>query len=47
MAKGTPITLSEEERTILVSWSQAGKTEHRLAERARMILALAAGHTNR
>lgn len=46
MAKGTPIALSEEDRTILVSWVQAGKTEHRLVERARMMLALAEGHTN-
>jgi transposase len=46
MAKGTPLALSEEERTMLVSWIQAGKTERRLAERARMILALAEGHTN-
>ncbi len=46
MAKGTPIALSAEERKVLVSWTQSGKTEHRLAERGRMILALAEGHTN-
>lgn len=46
MAKGTPIALNEDERTMLVSWIHAGKTERRLAERARMILALADGHTN-
>ncbi len=46
MAKGTPIVLSDEERRTLVAWTHAGKTEHRLAERARMILGLAEGRTN-
>lgn len=46
MAKGTRIALSAEERKVLVSWTQAGTTEQRLAERARMILALAEGRTN-
>ncbi len=46
MAKGTPIVRSDEERTALVAWTQSGKTEHRLAERARMVLALAEGKTN-
>lgn len=46
MANRTSIVLSDEERTILVSWVHAGKTERRLAERARMMLALADGHTN-
>ena len=46
MAKGTQIALSEEERTVLESWVCSGTTEHRTAERARMILRLADGATN-
>ena len=47
MAKSKPIRLSQEEKGVLKSWSQSGRTEQRLAERARMILALAEGQTNR
>ena len=47
MAKAKPIYLSQEEKRVLKSWSQSGRTEQRLAERARMILALAEGQTNR
>lgn len=47
MAKAKPIRLSQEEKGVLKSWSQSGRTEQRLAERARMILALAEGQTNR
>ncbi len=39
----TPITLSDEERVTLTAWTRAGNTEQRYAERARMILAAAAG----
>ena len=46
MAKGTEIALSEEERTVLESWVRSGTSEHRTAERARMILRLADGATN-
>ena len=44
MAKSKPIR-SQEEKGVLKSWS-SGRTQ-RLAERARMILALAEGQTNR
>ena len=47
MAKAKHIYLSQEEKGVLKSWSQSGRTEQRLAERARMILALAEGQTNR
>ena len=46
MARATPIALSDEERRMLISWMKSGKTEHRLAERARMILGVAEGTTN-
>ena len=46
MVKGTAIALSEEERTVLESWVRSGTSEHRAAERARMILRLADGATN-
>src|SRR3974390_1876830 len=39
----TPLTLTAEDRSLLEGWVRAGKTERRLAERARMILAAARG----
>ena len=39
----TPITLSTEERTTLRAWQRAGSTEHRMVERADMILRAAQG----
>ena len=38
MGKATQIKLNTEERKVLLSWSKAGKKEHRLVERARIIL---------
>ncbi len=38
MGKATQIKLSQEERKVLSSWSKAGEKEHRLVERARIIL---------
>ncbi len=39
-----PIVLTEEERALLSAWTRQGTTEQRLAERARMLLAAAAGN---
>ena len=39
----TSITLSAEERTTLRAWQRAGSTEHRMVERADMILRAAQG----
>ena len=39
----TALTLTPEDRSTLESWVRAGKTERRLAERARMVLAAANG----
>ncbi len=39
----TALTLTPEDRSTLESWVRAGKTERRLAERARMVLAAADG----
>ncbi|MGA3315824.1 MAG: IS630 family transposase, partial [Candidatus Korobacteraceae bacterium] len=39
----TALTLTIEDRSTLASWVRAGKTERRLAERARMVLAAANG----
>jgi len=47
MARATEVRLSRKEREMLLSWSRCGKTEQRLAERARMILAAAEGETNK
>jgi transposase len=41
----TALTLSPEDRACLESWVRAGKTERRLADRARVILAAAAGQS--
>ena len=43
MGKATRIKLNAEEREILLSWSKSGKKEHRLVERARIILMAAEG----
>ena len=37
------ITISNEQRATLTSWTRKGKTEKRLADRARMVLLSAAG----
>src|SRR5665811_1896267 len=47
MAKATVITLGKEEKTMMLSWVRAGKTEPRSAERASIILAAAAGKTTK
>src|SRR5918996_5908438 len=36
--EATPIVLSAEERATLAGWVRSGKTEHRLVERARIVL---------
>ena len=41
------ITLTEEERAQLTAWSRKGTTEQRIAERARIVLAGAAGKTTK
>jgi len=46
MAKGTPITLSEQEKETLLSWLRSGTTEHRKVERAKMILMASEKQTN-
>jgi len=45
MAKAKSVTLSDEERKTLLSWLRSGTTEHRLAERAKIILAAGEGQT--
>lgn len=45
MGRATAIELSTEERQALEAWTRAGTTEQRHAERARYILAAAAGET--
>jgi transposase len=40
------IRLTEEELKVLRDWTRRGKTEHRLAERARILLLAHEGHTN-
>ena len=46
MAKGAVIVLSDDEHSVLESWVRSGTTEHRIVQRARMILRLAEGATN-
>jgi len=46
MATADPITLTDEERTILIRWSHGRSTEARLVERAKIILLAAEGKTN-
>ncbi len=46
MAVAAKIVLTDNERAILLSWQRAGKTENRIAERSRIILATAGGKTN-
>jgi transposase len=43
MAKAAAVVLSTEERAVLESWARSGKTERRMAERARIVLRLADG----
>ena len=43
----TPIALSEGESAQLTAWSRNGRTEQRIAERARIVLAAAAGKTTK
>jgi transposase len=41
--EATPIVLTADERATLEGWGRSGKTEHRLVERARIVLLAAAG----
>lgn len=43
----TPITLTEHERAELLSWTHRGTIEHRVAQRARIVLEAAAGKTTK
>ena len=43
----TPIVLTSEERSTLEGWVRSGTTEHRLVERARVVLLAAAGMASR
>jgi transposase len=45
--EATPIVLSAEERTTLEGWVRSGTTQHRLVERARVVLLAAAGMASR
>jgi transposase len=45
MAKATEINLNEEEQKILKTWAGKGTTEHRLVERARIVLEAGEGKT--
>lgn len=47
MGKAKIIKLSDEERKTLFTWLRSGTTEHRLTERAKIILAAAEGQTTR
>ena len=47
MARARVVELSEDERAALSGWARAGKTERRLADRARIILAAAEGQPTR
>jgi len=42
-----PIVLTDEERAVLTAWTRQGTTEQRLAQRARIVLAGAAGTTTK
>ena len=42
-----PIILTDEERAVLTAWTRQGTTEQRLAQRARIVLAGAAGTTTK
>jgi transposase len=46
MAKGAPLKLSEQEKETLLSWLRSGTTEHRMVERAKMILMAAEKQSN-
>ena len=43
----TPITLTEEERSELLSWTRQETREHRMVQRARIVLEAAAGKTTK
>ena len=45
--RATPIELTEQERQTLTQWTSAGTTEHRLVERAQIILLAAEGNVTR
>jgi transposase len=45
--EATPIALTAAERTTLAGWVRSGKTEHRLVERARIVLLAGAGWGSR
>ena len=45
--RAAPIELTEQERQTLVQWTSAGTTEHRLVERAQIILLAAEGRSTR
>lgn len=47
MAKATAILLSDEERRTLLKWANSGTIQSRHTERARIILAIAEGKTNK
>jgi transposase len=47
IGEATPIVLTAEERATLESWVRSGTTEHRLVERARVVLLAAAGMASR
>lgn len=47
MGKATVVSLNNEERKTLLYWSRAGTTEQRLAERAKIILAVADGQSTK
>jgi len=46
MAKAATVILSLEERAVLESWVRSGTTERRVADRAHMVLRLAAGESS-
>jgi len=46
MRQGTRVVLSDEERQVLEGWLCAGKSEQRMVERARIVLAVAGGKGN-
>lgn len=45
--RATPIELTKQERQTLVQWTSAGTTEHRLVERAQILLLAAEGRSTR
>jgi transposase len=47
MGKASVISLSDGERETLLSWTRSGATQHRLVERAKIILSAAEGQTTK